>query len=91
MWDTEETKGSTMDIQMLTKFFMWSTILNTGLLILSFLTWVFAADFVHKMHGKWFPMPRKTFNAVSYSFIGMYKIIIFVLNVVPWVVLAIIV
>jgi hypothetical protein len=88
--DTEEKKGSTMDIQMLTKFFMWCTILNTALLVLSFLTWVCAADFLYRMHGKWFPLPRETFNAVFYSFIGMYKIIVFVFNVVPWAVLAII-
>jgi hypothetical protein len=90
MLDAEETKRNTMEIQMLTKFFMWCTILNTGLLVLSFLTWVFAADFVYRMHGKWFPMPRETFNAVFYSFVGMYKIIVFAFNVVPWAVLAII-
>jgi len=35
-------------------------------------------------------LPRETFSAVFYSFIGMYKIIVFVFNVVPWAVLAII-
>jgi hypothetical protein len=48
----------------------------------------FAGDFVYRMHGKWFPMPRKRFNAVIYSFIGFYKIIVIVFNVVPWIALA---
>ena len=79
-----------MDIEMLTKLFMWCTILNLGLLMFSFLILAFNGDFVYKMHSKWFPMPRETSNIVLYSFIGMYKIIVFVFNVVPWVVLTII-
>ena len=79
-----------MDIEMLTKFFMWCTILNMGLLMFSFLILAFAGDFVYRTHSKWFPMPRETFNVVVYSSIGMYKIIVFVFNVVPWAALAII-
>ena len=79
-----------MDIAMLTKFFMWCTILNLGLLMLSFLVTAFAGDFVYKMHSKWFPMPRETFKVVLYSFIGMYKIIVLAFNVVPWAALSII-
>ena len=79
-----------MDIQMLTRFFMWCTILNMGLLVLSFLILAFAGDFVYRMHSKWFPMQRETFNVVFYSFIGIYKTIVFIFNVVPWIVLAII-
>lgn len=79
-----------MDVQMLTRFFMWCTILNMVLLVLSFLILAFAGDFVYKIHGKWFPMPRETFNVVLYSFLGIYKIIVFVFNVMPWAALAII-
>ena len=79
-----------MSIEMLTEFFMWCTILNMGLLVLSFLILAFAGDFVYRIHSKWFPMPRETFNVVLYSFIGIYKIIVFVFNIVPWAVLAII-
>ena len=78
-----------MDIQMLTRFFMWCTILNGGLLIFSFLICAFAGDWVHKMHSKWFPMPRETFNVVIYSFLGLFKIVFLVFNVVPWVALLI--
>ncbi|PKN00548.1 MAG: hypothetical protein CVU78_00675 [Elusimicrobia bacterium HGW-Elusimicrobia-2] len=79
-----------MDIQMLTRFFMWCSILNMGLLMFSFLLLVCAGDFVYKMHGKWFAMPRETFNVALYSFLGMYKILIFVFNLMPWAALAII-
>ena len=79
-----------MTIQMLTNFFMWCTILNMGLLLLSFLILAFAGDFVYKMHSRWFPMPRETFNVVLYSFIGIYKIMVFVFNIIPWIALMIV-
>ena len=78
-----------MNIQILTSFFMWCTIINMSLLILSFLILAFAGDVAYKIHSKWFPMPRETFNVVLYSFIGMYKILVFVFNLVPWLALTI--
>lgn len=79
-----------MDIQMLTRFFMWCTILNLGLMTISSLILAFAGDFVYKIHSKWFPMPRETFNVVLYSLVQIYKIIVLIFNVVPWAVLGII-
>jgi hypothetical protein len=79
-----------MDIEMLTKFFMWCTIINAGLLVFSFLIVAFASDFVYNIHSKWFPMPRETFNVILYSFMGAYKLIVYVFNIVPWVALVII-
>ncbi len=78
-----------MDIETLKLFFMWCTILNAGLLLFSFLLWIVAADFIYKLHGKWFSMPRESFNAVFYGFIGVYKLFVYVFNLVPWVVLVI--
>lgn len=79
-----------MDIEMLTRFFMWCSILNTSLLAVSFLILAFAGDWVYRIHGKWFTMPRETFNVVLYSFVGVYKIIVIVFNIIPWMALAII-
>ena len=81
-----------MNIAMLTQFFMWCTILNIGLLLLSFflVAFGFGTDFVYRIHSKWFPMPMDTFNMALYLLIGVYKIFIFVFNLAPWVTLVII-
>ncbi len=81
-----------MDIEMLTQFFMWCTILNVALLVLAFsvVAFGFGLDFVYRIHSKWFPMPRDTFNAVLYVLIGVYRIFVFVFNIVPWIALLII-
>lgn len=79
-----------MDIHILTTFFMWCTIFNVGLLFLSFIFLAFAGDFVYRIHSKWFPMTKETFNVICYLFIGIYKIIVLAFNIIPWIALAII-
>jgi len=79
-----------MNMLMLTGFFMWCTILNAGLLVITSLMFLCAGDFVYRLHGRWFPMPRETFNAIFYAFIGLYKILVLVFCAVPWAALAII-
>ena len=79
-----------MDIQTLTTFFMWCTIINGSLLVLWFTMFIFAPDLVYRTQCKWFPIPRETFNVVMYSFLGLFKIVFLVFNVVPYVALLIV-
>ena len=79
-----------MNIQMLTRFFMWCTILNVALLALSSLMCICAKDWVYQMHSKWFPISREAFNVAMYSFIGLYKILVIVFNLIPYIALLII-
>jgi len=83
-------RARTMDIGTMRAFFMWCTIVNGGFLILSSLILTFAGDLVFRMHSKWFPMPRETFNALIYGLLGFYKIVVISLNLVPYVALVII-
>ncbi len=79
-----------MDIQTLTSFFMWCTIINAGMMFFSAIFFLVAPDFVYRTQSKWFSISRETFDTVFYSFFGLYKIIIIVFNFVPWMVLLII-
>ena len=79
-----------MDIQTLTSFFMWCTIMNGALLVLWTTMLVLAPDLVYRMQSKWFPITRETFDVVIYSFLGLFKIVFLVFNVVPYVALLIV-
>ncbi len=72
-----------MDIQTLTMFFIWCTIINGALLVLWSIILLLVPDSVYRMHKKYFPMPRETFNVLIYSFLGLFKIFFLVFNVVP--------
>ena len=79
-----------MDIAMLRSFFLWCTIINAGLLMLTFLMFVFAGGMIYRMHSKWFPMPRETFTVILYLFMGIYKIGLFVFCLIPYIALLIV-
>jgi hypothetical protein len=79
-----------MDIQTLTTFFMWCTIMNGALLVLWTTMLILAPDLVYRTQSKWFSIPRATFNVVIYSFLGLFKIVFLVFNVVPYVALLIV-
>ena len=79
-----------MDLQVLTKFFMWCTILNGAMLALWSVMWLAARNLIYNTHSKWFPIPRETFNVTMYLFLGIYKIVTIVFSAVPFVALLII-
>jgi hypothetical protein len=74
-----------MDIQTLTTFFMWCTIINGGLLIIMAVLSILLPDFLYHTQTKWFPMPREKFFPVFYMVIGIFKIFFLVFNAVPYV------
>jgi hypothetical protein len=69
---------------------MWCTILNVALLALSSLMCMCAGDWIYRIHSKWFSIPREAFNVAIYSFLGLYKVLVFVFNLIPYVALLII-
>lgn len=79
-----------MALETLRSFFMWCSIINFGLLMLTFLLCVTAADWTYKIHGRWFSLSRGTFDAILYSFLGFFKLLVIVFNIVPWIALCII-
>jgi len=79
-----------MDIQILTSFFMWCTIINVGMLLFLGLIYLLAPNLVFRLQSRWIPISRETFDVVFYSFVGFFKVIVLVFNVVPWIALLII-
>ena len=79
-----------MDIQTVTTFFMWCTIMNGVLLVFWSTIFILCPDLVFRIHSKWFPVPRETFNVVVYSFLGLFKIIFIAFNVIPYLALLIV-
>ena len=79
-----------MDVHTLKTFFMWCTIIDGALLVLASLICILASDWVYRMHSCLFPMSREAFDLARYSFIGLFKILFFVFNVVPYVALLIV-
>ncbi len=79
-----------MDARKLTEFFKWCTIINVALFFVTVLMLMLAPDFVYRMQSFFLPIPREAFDLAMYSLVGIYKIIILVFSIVPYVALLII-
>ena len=89
-FDADRARRNIMNIQTLTLFFMWCTIINGGIFVLWGIFFILAPELVYRIQTRWFPIPRETYNLVIYSFLGLFKILYLVFNVVPFVALLII-
>jgi hypothetical protein len=69
---------------------MWCTIINGALLLFWTSISMLAQDLVYRSQNRWFPIPRETFIVVFYWFLGFFKIVFLVFNVVPYVALLIV-
>jgi len=79
-----------MTIEILKAFFMWCSIINIGLMIVSGVLLMNAGEWAYKIHSKWFNISKPAFDIAIYSFLGAYKLLVFVFCIVPWIALSII-
>ena len=73
-----------MDISGITHVLAWCAVINIGVLLLWFIVFAFAHDWLHRFHGKWFKLSREQFDAIHYAAMGLYEIAILVFNLVPY-------
>ena len=73
-----------MTVDILREVLGWCAVINMGLLLWWFLFFVFAHDWVYRMHSKWFKIQVETFNTIHYAGIAFYKIAIFVFIIIPY-------
>ncbi len=79
-----------MDLETLRMVFLWSTIVNASLLVITFLIGAFAGGWVYRMHSTWFPISRDAFNVTIYALMGLFKVFVLVFNLVPYLALRIV-
>ena len=76
-----------MTIEALRTMLGWGFLLNMGLILWWFLFLVFAGDWVFRMHGNFIKISREQFNGIHYAGLAFFKVLVFVLYGVPYVVL----
>jgi hypothetical protein len=68
----------------------WCTLINVAILMIWFVMFVAARDWMHRFHGRWFRLDEARFDAIHYALMGMFKLGIFLLNLVPYIALRIV-
>jgi len=79
-----------MTLQTARDFFLWCTVINYLVLMVWFLFFVLAHDWMYRFHGRWFGFTLERFDTIHYTAMAAFKIGIILLNLVPLVAICII-
>ncbi|QPK61815.1 hypothetical protein IVG45_13170 [Methylomonas sp. LL1] len=79
-----------MNIELVHDALLWCTVINYGLLLFWALLFITAHDWLLRLHGRWFHLSIEKFDAIHYSGMAIYKIGIFLFNLVPYIALLIV-
>ncbi len=78
-----------MDIETLTVFFGWMTIVNMGLLLLSTVILLLVKGLAIKIHSKMFGLDAKDLRRAYFQYLANFKILVLIFNLAPYIVLKI--
>lgn len=73
-----------MALAALTTFFGWSSLINIAMLIFSFLMLTLGKSWIIPLHARLFQMPETELPRLYLTFLGQYKLLIVVFNLVPY-------
>jgi hypothetical protein len=82
--------GLKMTVEIISDVLAWCSVINVGLLLFWVLWLKLAHDFVYRVHGKWFKLSEERFAEIHYTGMLVFKIFIFLFNIVPYLALRIV-
>ena len=78
-----------MNIATTRSVLLWCTLINYGVLALWGLSMLLPHDWLHRLVGRWYRISPEQFDTVTYAGILLYKILILVFNLIPYIALLI--
>ena len=72
-----------MSLERVRKVLLWCTVINYGVLLVWWLCFLFAHDWIHGWHSRWFHLSVEQFDALHYAGMALYKMGILLFNLVP--------
>lgn len=80
-----------MNVDILQSFLGWSALINYLLLTFWFVLYGCCADWIYRLHSRWFTLSRQQFATIHYGGMAIFKILTFMLFLAPYLALCIIV
>ena len=72
-----------MSAHKLLEFLLWGAAINYLVLLLWVGMFLFAHEWMYRLHTRWFALSREAFDMLNYGGIGLYKLGIFLLFLAP--------
>jgi hypothetical protein len=73
-----------MNIETIRRVLLWCAVINYGILLIWFLVFMLAHDWMYRLHGRWFHLSVEQFDMLHYAGMSVYKLGIILLNLVPY-------
>ena len=73
-----------MDVETVRAFLGWCTLINWVLLLVWWAMFSLAGDWMYGLHGKWFKISRQAFDVTHYAGMGLFKLLVLVFNLAPY-------
>lgn len=73
-----------MDIENVTEFFKWMTVINVSMLFLSSIVIMLSNKWVTNIHSSLFGISKPNIAVCLYAYLGFYKVLVIVFNIVPY-------
>jgi hypothetical protein len=78
-----------MQLEQLTHVLGWWAALSYGLLVIWFGLFILTHDTMYRIHNKWFDLSMQQFDLFNYCAMGMFKLLIFIFTLGPYLALCI--
>jgi len=72
-----------MDLNQAKTVLLWCAGINYAVLLVWFAVFVYAHDWMYRLHARWFRLSVETFDALHYAGLSIFKIGVILLNLVP--------
>ena len=76
-----------MTLTEFTTFLGWCAVINYGLMIVSALAIMIWREPIARLHSKLFALDEADMPKLYFDYLGKFKILVIVFNIVPWVAL----
>lgn len=79
-----------MELETIRAAFGWAALIAYTLLLGWFFAWLWARDWMRRVHGRWFQLSDGQFDAIHYAGMAGLKLAIWVFLLAPWLALHIV-
>lgn len=79
-----------ISVDILTTFIGWCLVINAGVLVFSTIILVLMKGQISSIHSKLFGVNQEDLSSIYFQYLGNYKLVIIVFNLVPYIALKVI-
>ena len=79
-----------MELDIVRAFLGWTSVINFAVLLAWFAIFLFARNWLFKIHSTWFSIPDEKFDTIHYCLMGAFELFVIAFFLAPYIAMRII-